>query len=194
MSDSGGTSNACGVRLAKFDNSFYRPGRNLAVRMAWFFLGLPVLRCALLPSSAVRRVLLRAFGARIGRGVVIKAGTRVKYPWRLSIGNNSWIGEDAWIDNLADVWIGDDVCVSQAAYICTGNHDRTDPAFGLVVKPITLRDGSWVGARVTVCPGVEFGEGAMAAAGSVVTRSISPWEIHAGNPASFVKRRVLRTK
>jgi putative colanic acid biosynthesis acetyltransferase WcaF len=184
---------APGVRLATFDNSSYRPGRGVAVRLAWFFFGLPVLRSSLLPSSAVRRVLLRAFGAKVGRNVVIKPGTRVKYPWRLSIGNNTWIGEDCWIDNLADVSIGNDVCVSQAAYICTGNHDRCDPAFALVVKPVTLRDGSWVGARATVCPGVEFGEGAMAAAGSVVTRTIPPWEIHGGNPASFVKLRILRT-
>jgi len=182
------------VHLNEFDCSWYQPGRNLLVRSLWFFLGLPVLRCALLPSSAARRALLRAFGARVGRNVVIKPGTRVKYPWRLIIGNDSWIGEDTWIDNLADVWIGDNVCISQAAYICTGNHDRTDPAFSLVVKPVTLRDGSWVGARVTICPGVEFGEGAIATAGSVVTRSLSPWEIHSGNPATFVKERILRTE
>jgi len=182
-----------GVRLATFDNASYRPGRGVAIRLAWFLLGLPVLRSALLPSSTVRRALLRTFGAKVGRNVVIKPGTRVKYPWRLSIGDDSWLGEDCWIENLADVSIGADVCVSQGAYICTGNHDRCDPAFGLVVKPVVLRDGSWVGARVTVCPGVEFGEGAMATAGSVVTRSISPWEIHSGNPARFVKQRVLRT-
>ena len=180
------------VSLARFDNSWYRPGRGVFLQTTWFFLGLPALRCSLLPSSAMRRVLLRAFGAKVGRNVVIKPGTRVKYPWRLSIGDNSWIGEECWIDNLADVSIGNDVCISQAAYICTGNHDRSDPAFGLVVKPVTLRDGSWIGARVTVCPGVEFGEGAMATAGSVVTRSIAPWEIHAGNPARFVKQRSVR--
>ena len=182
-----------GVCLAKFDRKSYRPGRGVLVRTAWFFIGLPMLKCALLPSSAVRRVLLRTFGSKIGKNVVIKPGTRVKYPWRLSIGDNSWLGEDCWIDNLADVSIGNDVCVSQAAYICTGNHDRCDPAFGLIVRPVILRDGSWVGARVTVCPGVEFGEGAMATAGSVVTRNISAWEIHSGNPARFVKERVLRT-
>jgi putative colanic acid biosynthesis acetyltransferase WcaF len=194
MSGSGGESRVSSVRLAEFDNSWYEPGRGLLIRTAWFYFGLPVLRCAVLPSSAFRCVLLRGFGAKIGRNVVIKPGTRVKYPWRLSIGNDSWIGEDCWIDNLAEVSIGNDVCVSQAAYLCTGNHNRSDPAFGLIVKPITLRDGSWVGARATVCPGVEFGEGAIATAGSVVSRSIAPWEIHTGNPASFVKRRVLETK
>ena len=182
------------VSLARFDSSWYRPGRNFVVQAAWFCGGLPLLRCPLLPSSAVRRVLLRIFGAKIGRRVVIKPGVRVKYPWRLSVGNDSWIGEDCWIDNLSDVSIGNDVCVSQSVYICTGNHDRSDPAFGLIVQPVILRNGSWVGARAIVCPGVEFGEGAMATAGSVVTRSISSWEIHSGNPASFVKQRVLRAR
>lgn len=184
---------ASAVRLKAFDNKSYRPGRGFLVQTLWFFFGCPLLRCQLLPSSAVRRALLRVFGAKIGRNVVIKPGTRVKYPWRLAIGNDSWLGEDCWIDNLADVSIGNDVCISQSAYICTGNHDRCDPAFTLIVKPVNLRDCSWVGARVTVCPGVEFGEGAMATAGSVVTRSISQWEIHCGNPARFVKERVLRT-
>jgi putative colanic acid biosynthesis acetyltransferase WcaF len=193
MNRSGDQPSASAVRLAAFDNSSYRPGRGFLVQTLWFLFGCPLLRSQLLPSSAVRRVLLRAFGAKVGAKVVIKPGTRVKYPWRLSIGNDTWIGEDCWIDNLADVSIGDDVCVSQAAYICTGNHDRCDPAFGLVVKPVILRAGSWVGARVTVCPGVEFGEGAMATAGSVVSRNIPPWEIHSGNPASLVKVRVLRT-
>src|SRR5690606_2767007 len=76
-------------------------------------------------------------------------------------------------------------CVSQGAYLCTGNHDWSDPAFGLIVKPITLGDGSWVGARAVIAPGVELGECAVAAAGSVVARPIPPYEVHSGNPASF---------
>ena len=136
-------------------------------------------------------MLLRAFGARVGRKVVIKPGVRVKYPWLLEVGDHSWLGEDCWIDNLAAVKIGCNVCISQGAYLCTGNHDWSDPAFGLVVKPITLRDGAWVGARAVIAPGVEIGECGVAAAGSVVTKEIAPYEIHAGNPARFVRRRVV---
>ncbi|MGD0581153.1 MAG: putative colanic acid biosynthesis acetyltransferase, partial [Bryobacteraceae bacterium] len=91
--------------------------------------------------------MLRLFGARIGQGVVIKPGTRVKFPWRLQIGEHSWIGESAWLDDLSEISIGSNCCVSQGAYLCTGNHDWSDPAFRLIVRPIVLCDGSWVGAH-----------------------------------------------
>ncbi len=179
------------VDLSRFDNSWYRPGRSRLTQALWFLLGLPLLRCSWLPGSRYRRVLLRLFGAKIGRGVVIKPGVRVKYPWRLTIGAFSWIGEDVWIDNLADIRIGSHACISQGAYLCTGNHDWSDPHFGLIVRPIELADGVWVGARALLTPGVTLGEGAVAAAGSVVRSSIPAWEIHAGNPAILVRRRRL---
>jgi putative colanic acid biosynthesis acetyltransferase WcaF len=157
----------------------------------WFFLGSPLVRSSLMPSSELRSWILRLFGARIGRRVVLKPGIRVKYPWRLSVGDDSWVGEDCWLDNLEQTSIGSNVCVSQGAYLCTGNHDWTDRSFGLIVKPIRLRDGAWVGAKCVIGPGVELGECAVAAAGSVVSRSIPEYEIHAGNPAAFVRRRVL---
>ena len=180
------------VDLSRFDNAWYSPGRSRLVQALWFFLGLPVLRCAWLPSSVFRVHLLRLFGATVGSGAVIKPGVRVKYPWRLVVGEHSWIGEDAWIDNLADVTIGDDACISQGAYLCTGNHDWSDPAFGLIVKPIRLGSGSWVGAKSMVCPGVEFGELAVLTAGSVAVRSIPAREIHCGNPAVRSKVRALK--
>ena len=180
-----------GPDLSRFDNRWYSSGRPALVRLLWFACGLPVLRCAVLPSSAFRAGLLRAFGARIGRGVVLKPGLRVKYPWLLRIGDRSWVGEDAWIDNLGLVTLGSDVCISQGAYLCTGNHDWSDPAFSLVVRPVTLLDGSWVGARALIAPGVTLGRGAVAAAGAVVSRDIPPFEVHAGNPACFVRSRDL---
>jgi putative colanic acid biosynthesis acetyltransferase WcaF len=179
------------VRLRLFDNSWYRPGRSRSWQAAWFFLGLPILRCSLIPSSGLRVRLLRWFGAEIGEGVVIKPGVRVKYPWHLKIGNDCWLGEDCWIDNLATVELGHDVCVSQGAYLCTGNHDWNDPAFGLMLGPITLRNGSWLGARTIVAPGVTLGEHAVAAAGSVVSKSIPAWTVWAGNPAAFVRHRSI---
>lgn len=179
------------VRLDTYNNSWYSPGRSVAVRALWFFIGQPLLRFSLNPSSKLRRVLLRLFGAKVGAGVVIRAGVRVKYPWHLGIGDHTWIGEDCWIDNLGRVEIGANVCVSQGAYFCTGNHDWSDPAFGLIVKPITVEDGAWVGAKAVLAPGVTLGECAIAAAGSVVNRDIPAYEIHAGNPAGFVRRREI---
>ncbi len=184
-------SGAFPIDLGRFENSWYRSGRSKGIEALWFFVGLPLLRWTVIPFSSFRTRLLRLFGATIGRGVTIKPGVRVKYPWRLRIGDQSWIGEDVWIDNLAQVDIADNVCISQGVYLCTGNHDWSDPAFGLVVKPIALQAGSWAGARSVVCPGVEFGEGSIAAVGSVVVKSLKPWTIYAGNPAAAVRVRVV---
>ena len=180
--------------LSQFRNCWYRSGRTRATEALWFLLGLPVLRSGVIPFSSVRRSLLRLFGAKIGTGVVIKPGVRVKYPWLLSIGTQSWIGEDAWIDNLAFVSIGANVCVSQGAYLCTGNHDWSDLAFGLVVKPIAIEDGCWVGARSLICPGTVMETGAIAAAGSVLRGTIPAFEIHGGNPAKFIRRREFSSR
>ena len=180
------------VKLFTYDNSWYSPGSSPFVRAAWFFLGLPLLRSNWMPSSGVRIALLRLFGARIGQGVVIKPGVSVKYPWHLVVGNHAWIGERCWIDNLTTVRLGNDVCLSQAVYLCTGNHDWSDPSFGLMVAPIQVNDGAWAGAMSVLTPGTVLGKGAVAGAGSVVSGIVPDFEIHAGNPAVYVKKRVLR--
>ncbi len=182
------------VQLRTYDNSWFHPGGSFLKRSAWFFLGQPLLRAAWLPSSSFRVRLLRLFGARIGDRVVIKPSVEVKYPWHLAIGDDCWIGEHAWIDNLTSVRVGSNVCISQGAYLCTGNHDWSDPSFGLMIAPIELRDGSWAGARSLLGPGTILGEGAVAAAGAVVGGTIPDYEIYVGNPARFHKPRVIRNK
>lgn len=144
------------------------------------------------PGSAHRRLLLKAFGAKIGTGVIIKPKVRIKFPWRLEIGDHSWIGEDAWIDNLALVKIGSNACISQGAYLCTGSHDWSSPTFDLIVKPITIADGAWVAAKSTVGPGVTVGEGAVLGLGSTTSKDLDPWSIYSGAPAEFLKKRVLK--
>ena len=180
------------VQLKTYDNSWYFPGRSLLWRAAWLFVGLPVFRSSLLPSSGLRVALLRLFGAQVGLGVVIHSEVSVKYPWHLHIGNYCWIGERSWIDCLTTVRLGDNVCVSQGCYICTGNHDWSDPSFGLIVRPVELKSGSWAAARSVLMPGVTLGEGAVAGAGSIVSRSIPPYEVHTGNPATFARIREMR--
>jgi putative colanic acid biosynthesis acetyltransferase WcaF len=118
----------------------------------------------------------------------------VKYPWLFAAGDNCWIGEDCWIDNLAFVRMGSNVCISQGAYFCTGNHDWSDPAFGLIVKGIEIHDGAWVGAKAVLTPGVKICECAVVAAGSVVTQDIPRFEVHGGNPARFLRRREIRAR
>jgi len=179
------------VQLSAFDNSWYRPGRPAWVCAAWFLIGSPLLRLPLIPFSGFRSFLLRLFGARLGAGVIVKPGVRVKYPWLLTVGDHTWLGEDCWIDNLTNVEIGSDACISQSVYLCTGNHNWSDPAFGLIVVPIVIGDGAWIGARSVVGPGVRIGECAIAQAGSVVTKEIPAFEIHGGNPAHFLRKRPL---
>lgn len=180
------------VDLSTFDNSWYNPGRGFLVRTIWHFSNALFLQSPLNPSSKLKVIILRLFGARIGTGVILKPSINVKYPWNLTIGNYSWVGENAWLDSLAPITIGSNVCISQGVYLCTGNHDWSDSAFGLIVKPIVVEDGSWVGARATVLPGVTVKSHSIVAAGTVIAKDTEPYMIYAGNPATAVKERKIR--
>ncbi|HEY1160732.1 MAG TPA: WcaF family extracellular polysaccharide biosynthesis acetyltransferase [Terracidiphilus sp.] len=179
------------VDLSLPDNSLYDKGRSLLWRALWHFAGFPVVRCYWLPVSAIKVRVLRLFGARIGKGAYLKPGLKVKFPWYLTIGDHCWIGEDVWIDNLAQVTIGSHVCISQGAYLCTGNHDWKSPNMKLFRRPIKLQDGCWVGARATLCPGVVLGIGATVTVGSVASGDIPAYQIWAGNPARYIRDRKI---
>jgi len=143
------------------------------------------------PGSAHRRILLRLFGAEIGRGVAIKPGVQIKFPWRLTIGEDSWIGEGVWIDNLTQVTIEANCCLSQGTYLCTGSHDWSSPTFTLITKPIVIREGAWIAARSTVAPGVVVGECAVLGLGSVAIDDLKPWTVYYGIPAKQVGTRTI---
>lgn len=179
--------------LSTFDNSWYNPGRGFLTRTLWHFVNAIVLQSPLNPSSRLKVTVLRLFGAKIGVRVVLKPSINVKYPWNLEIGDYSWIGENAWLDSLAQITIGKNACISQGVYFCTGNHDWTDPAFGLIVKPINVEDGAWVGARATVLPGVTVKSHSIVTAGSVIAKDTEPYGIYVGNPAVKVKERKIRS-
>lgn len=164
----------------------YSPGRGLVVRALWYVLSLVVFQSGWMPFYGMKRWLLRRFGAAVGVGAVIKPHVRIKFPWRLRLGAHCWIGEDVWIDNLADVEIADDACVSQGAYLCTGSHDHRRVTFDLIVKPIVIEEAGWVGARAVVLPGVTVGRGAVIAAGSVVTRDVPAGVIVGGSPCRVI--------
>ena len=138
--------------------------------------------------SALRVALLRVFGARVGSGVVIRAHVNVSYPWRLTLGDDVWLGEEVVILSLAPVVIESSVCVSQRAFLCTGSHDFRSEKFTLMVKPIMVRAGSWIAAQAFISPGVEIGQGSMVCAGSVVMENVPPRTIVRGNPAQIVKQ------
>lgn len=176
--------------LSKFDNSWYNPGSPI-LRLAWYIVHVIFFRSSF-PISAFKVFLLRLFGARIGRGVVVKPHVRIKYPWKLSVGDYAWIGEESWIDNLDRVSIGSHCCISQGAMLLCGNHDYSKVAFDLRTGAITLEDGAWVGARSTVCPGVTMGSHSVLAVGSVLTHDSEAYGIYQGNPAVKIKQREIK--
>ena len=132
------------------------------------------------------------FGARIGNGVVIKPHVHIKYPWKLVVGDYSWIGEYVWIDNLDSVQIGSNVCLSQGALILSGNHDYKSTSFNLILKPIEIKDGAWVGAKSVVTQGVKIGSHAVLSVGSIASSDMEEFGIYRGNPAEFIKRRQIK--
>lgn len=125
--------------------------------------------------------------------MVLKPGINIKYPWKLTVGDHSWIGEKVWIDNLAPVVIGRSVCISQGAMLLTGNHDYTSTSFDLMVDGITLEDGVWIGALALVCPGVRAETHAVLSAMSVCSGTLQPYTVYKGNPAQPIRERIIKT-
>ena len=181
------------VDLSKFDNSDFDRGASKAKELAWVLARSGLFERFSLPLDLPRTSALRLFGARVGEHCVMRRGLRVTFPWKLEVGDHCWLGEDCWLLNLAPIRLGNHVVVSQRAFLCTGNHDWSDPAFGLITRPITVHDGAWIGASAFVGPGVQIGEHCVVSAGSVVTTDLPPYTICAGNPCRVVKERVIRS-
>ena len=181
------------VQLAKYAPSRdYTPGAPLWKQLLWFYVGSGLVMSYWLPFSGLKVKLLRAFGAAIGSDVRIKPGVQVKFPWRLSVGDSCWLGEQVWIDNLAPVTLEHDVCLSQGVYLCTGNHDWSQPTFDLCIGHIYIEHSAWIGAKAVVGPGVTVGAGAVLGLGSTASRSLNSWTIDAGHPAEPIKQREIK--
>ncbi len=178
------------VRLDQFQNSDFERGAPRWCEMLWLIADAFAMS-SWFPGSGWRVALLRLFGAKIGDGVVIKPRVQVKFPWRLVVGDHVWIGERAWIDNLATVTIGNHVALSQGVYLCTGSHDWSRPGFDLITRPITIGDGAWIAAKSVLGPGTVVGEGAVVGLGCVATGSLEPWGVYSGAPAKMIRKRVV---
>ncbi len=175
--------------LSKYDNSWYQPGGRLKI-LLWYFTNALFFQNTLNPSSGLKVALLKLFGAKIGSGVVVKPGVNIKYPWKLTVGNHCWIGEKVWIDNLAEVTIGSNVCISQGAMLLCGNHNYKKTTFDLIVKEIVLEDGVWIGAQCVVCPGVSCHSHSILSVNSVANKDLEAYTIYQGNPAVKVRQRI----
>lgn len=174
------------VDLASYNNDWYKAEIKASrfKQFTWYLVNVMFFKSPLNPLSGLKVFLLRLFGGQIGKGVVIKPSVSIKYPWKLKIGDHTWVGEGAWIDNLGKVVIGKNVCISQGAMLLTGNHDYSKRGFDLMVRDIILEDGVWLGAKSMVCPGIICRSHAVLAACSVAVAELKPYTVYQGNPAS----------
>lgn len=183
------------IPLKKVNNASYKTtiiiGAGKLKQLAWYFINVFFFKNTFNISSGLKVALLKFFGARIGIGVVIKPGVNIKYPWKLVIGNYSWIGEATWIDNLSEVTIGESVTLSQGAMILTGSHDHTKETFDFISLPVVLQDGCWIGARAVVYGGVTCHTHSILGINAVAEHNLEPYTIYKGNPAVPVLKRVI---
>jgi putative colanic acid biosynthesis acetyltransferase WcaF len=178
------------VRLDQFQpDATLERGRARGVETLWYLCKCVFFLSPLPWPQGLKAWLLKCFGAKIGEGVVIKPRVNIHFPQKLVIGSHSWIGEEVFILNLEPVTIGAHCCISQRAFLCTGNHDFRDPLFPYRGAPIVVEDGVWVGAAVFVGPGITIGTDAVVTAGSVVAGNLPAGMICSGNPCVPTKKR-----
>lgn len=177
--------------LTKFDNSWYKPGAGFVKRTLWYFTNVCFFLNPWNPVSSLKIFLLKIFGASVGKGVIIKPSVNIKYPWKLKVGNNVWIGEKVWIDNLADIEIGDNVSISQGAMLLCGNHNYKKSTFDLIVGEIRLEEGVWIGAKSIVTPGITCKSHSILSVHSVATKDLEAYTIYQGNPAKEIRKRSI---
>jgi putative colanic acid biosynthesis acetyltransferase WcaF len=155
---------------------------------AWGLAELVFVRSSWQISSRLRRAVLVAFGARIGRGVILRPGLRVRFPWKLVIGDRSWIGEDVWLHNQDQVTIGSDAVVSQGTFVTTGSHAyRRDMA--LLTRPVVIEDGAWLAARCIVLGGSRIGVSAVVTPGTVVNGEVPDGMVFGQQPGTVLRPR-----
>jgi putative colanic acid biosynthesis acetyltransferase WcaF len=178
------------VNLKNYNNDWFVTGSRIKI-ILWMLTSTLFFRTSLPVPSVFKIAILKLFGANIGTGVVIKQSVNIKYPWKLRVGDHTWIGEDVWIDNLDTVNIGDNCCLSQGCYLLTGNHDFTSSTFDLTISEINIKNEAWVGAKAVVCPGVTLQRAAILTVSSIATKNLEEFGIYQGNPAIKIKKRVI---
>jgi putative colanic acid biosynthesis acetyltransferase WcaF len=177
------------------DNSAYKAtieiGASRIKQVTWYCVNIIFFKNPFNILSSLKVTLLRWFGARLGPGVVVKPAVNIKYPWKLRVGDHSWIGEKAWIDNLSDVIIGNNVTLSQGSLLLTGSHDHSRTSFDFLSSAIILEDGVWIGAGAVVTGGITCHSHSILGVGSVAEKDLDPYTIYKGNPAVPVLKRII---
>jgi len=178
------------VDLRKYNQSWFDRGRPGWYILLWWFVQAIAFPLTPQPLNILRSTLLRLFGARIGKGVLIRPTARFTYPWKITIGNYSWIGDNVVLYSLDEINIGEHCVISQKSYLCTGSHDTQDPAFGLKTASITIENGAWVATDCFVGPGVKIGANAVIGARSSVFTSMPSGQVCWGSPCRPNKARI----
>ncbi|WP_168792705.1 putative colanic acid biosynthesis acetyltransferase [Paraburkholderia aromaticivorans] len=176
------------IDLSQAGKGNYQAKRGALIELVWFVLEACVINNKLLPFSGVRVALLRLFGAKIGTGCRFVHPLRVKAPWNLEVGDNSWFGVDVWIYNQTLIRIGSNVCISQGTFLTAGSHDMST-TMDLHVAPIIIEDGVWITSKCVVQMGVTIGRSAVVTPLSVVHRSLEAEGVYGGNPCRFIRKR-----
>lgn len=167
---------------------------NRIKRIVWNFFYIIFFRYSPRPFHGWRAFLLRIFGAKTGKGVHVYSSVKIWAPWNLELHDECGIGDYATLYSQGKIIIGKRAIISQGSYICTGTHDYTKSGHPLITKPIVIGDQAWVAAEAFIGPGVTIGEGVVVGARSVVFKDIEPWIVVGGNPAKFIKKRVISDK
>lgn len=165
-------------------------GRSGVVVQLWWIVQSTVFACSPQFMYGWRRGLLRLFGAKVGVGVLIRPSAKVTYPWRVTIGNSAWIGDDVVLYSLGEIEIGNDAVISQRSYLCAATHDYTQPDFPISASKVCIGQQVWLATDVFVSPGVTIGKGTVVGARSSVFHDLPPMMVCMGNPAKPIKPRL----
>ncbi|TYA74125.1 WcaF family extracellular polysaccharide biosynthesis acetyltransferase [Seonamhaeicola marinus] len=178
----------------KQDLSLYKTpkafrGRSKLIVQVWWLVQNSLFKMSPQVCYGWRRFLLRTFGAQIGKKVIIRPNVRITYPWKVKIGDNSWIGDDVVLYSLGEIEIGCNTVISQKSYICTGTHDYTKKDFPIKNNKIIVKDECWIATDVFVGPGVVIESKTVVGARSSVFDNLNAESVYIGSPAKFVKKR-----
>lgn len=166
-------------------------GKSSFIVQLWWFVQSTFFKWSPQVLYGWRVFLLRLFGAEIGRNVIIRPSVKITYPWKLKIGDNSWIGDNAELYSLGKITIGANSVISQKSYLCTGSHDYLSSSFDIFSSPITIGNGVWVATDVYIAPGVKIEDDVLVGARSSVFKNLERNFVYLGSPAQKIKRRYV---
>lgn len=179
------------VDLAKYDQSWFDRGRNSFIVILWFIVNETLFRWSLHNMYGYRAFLLRIFGCRVGKNTRIRRRVEITYPWKVTIGDNTWVDDDVLLYSLGNINIGSNCSISRRSFLCTGSHDISDEKFNLVIKPINISDGVWIQSCCFISQGVDIGKNCVIGVQSTVLKSMPDNMVCYGIPCRPIKRRVI---